>query len=260
MSVDLIRYDLLVQDALRGVVRRVLTDVARDGLPGDHHLYVSFDTTAPGVRLSPRLKERYPEEMTIVLQHQFWDLILTEEFFEVGLSFNGIPERLHIPFASLKGFFDPSVKFGLQFEPMPMDEEADEDAPATTLAPVTPIGEARLSAVKSDARKDEAEVEASSSKDSASKSSASTAEPKPAPASATPKAAPRSSVPRTVPAKSAGKAAEPAVAQEAKPSAKSPEPKSASPKGKEASVDEAEAREETSGGAQVVRLDAFRKK
>ncbi|HEY9212867.1 MAG TPA: ClpXP protease specificity-enhancing factor SspB, partial [Ancylobacter sp.] len=89
MSVDLIRYDLLVQDALRAVVRRVLTDVARDGLPGDHHLYISFDTRAPGVRLSPRLKEKYPEEMTIVLQHQFWDLIVTELFFEVGLSFNG---------------------------------------------------------------------------------------------------------------------------------------------------------------------------
>ncbi|OYX88984.1 MAG: Stringent starvation protein B [Azorhizobium sp. 32-67-21] len=115
-STDQIRYDLLAQDALRGVVRRVLTDVARDGLPGEHHFFIAFDTRVPGVRLSTRMREKYPEEMTIVLQHQFWDLLVTDYGFEVGLSFGGVPERLLVPFAALKGFFDPSVKFGLQFE------------------------------------------------------------------------------------------------------------------------------------------------
>jgi hypothetical protein len=117
MPVDHIRYDLLTQQALRAVVRRVLGDVAKVGaLPGEHHFYVTFDTRAAGVKLSPRLREQYPEDMTIVLQHQFWDLIVTDIYFEVGLSFNGISERLHVPLEAIKGFFDPSVQFGLQFE------------------------------------------------------------------------------------------------------------------------------------------------
>lgn len=133
MSVDHIRYDLLAQEALRSVVRRVLADVGRDGLPGDHHFYISFDTRAPGVRLSPRMMEKYPEEMTIVLQHQFWDLLVSDTHFEVGLSFGGVPEKLVVPFAALKGFFDPSVKFGLQFELATDEGEddafGDDDAP-----------------------------------------------------------------------------------------------------------------------------------
>jgi hypothetical protein len=116
MTTDLIRYDLLVQDALKGVVRTVLADAARDGLPGDHHFYVSFQTGFPGVRLSTRMREKYPDTMTIVLQHQFWDLAVTEHAFEVGLSFGGVPERLLVPFDALTGFFDPSVQFGLKFE------------------------------------------------------------------------------------------------------------------------------------------------
>jgi uncharacterized protein len=116
MAVDHIRYDLLAQEALRGVVRHVLADAAKNGLPGDHHFYISFDTGAEGVRISPRLREQYPEEITIILQHQFWDLSVNEEGFEVGLSFGGVPERLVVPFAAIKGFFDPSVQFGLQFE------------------------------------------------------------------------------------------------------------------------------------------------
>jgi uncharacterized protein len=116
MAVDHIRYDILAQEALRGVVRTVLTDAAKNGLPGDHHFYISFDTRADGVRLSPRMLAQYPEEMTLVLQHQFWDLVVTEEGLEVGVSFSGIPERLAVPFAAIKGFFDPSVQFGLQFE------------------------------------------------------------------------------------------------------------------------------------------------
>src|SRR5918995_5468627 len=116
MAVDHIRYDLLAQEALRGVIARVLADVAKNGFPGDHHLYITFDTRAAEVRISPRLHEIYPEDMTIVLQHQFWDLTVTEDGFEVGLSFKGVPERLAVPFAAIKGFFDPSVDFGLKFE------------------------------------------------------------------------------------------------------------------------------------------------
>jgi len=116
MAVDHIRYDLLTQEALRGVLRTVLSDAAKNGLPGDHHFFVTFDTCAEGVRLSQRMRAQYPKEMTIVLQHQFWDLAVSEEAFEVGLSFGGVPERLSIPFAAVKGFFDPSVEFGLQFE------------------------------------------------------------------------------------------------------------------------------------------------
>jgi uncharacterized protein len=116
MAIDHIRYDILAQEALRGVVRQVLADAAKNGLPGDHHFYISFNTRAEGVRLSPRLLAQYPEEMTVILQHQFWDLAVTETGFEVGLAFGGIPERLVVPFAAVKGFFDPSVQFGLQFE------------------------------------------------------------------------------------------------------------------------------------------------
>jgi hypothetical protein len=122
MAVDHIRYDLLAQEALRSVVRRVLMDTAKNGLPGEHHFYISFDTRADGVRLSPRMLAQYPTEMTVVLQHQFWDLVVTENGFEVGVSFGGVPERLAVPFAAVKGFFDPSVQFGLQFEEM---EEAE---------------------------------------------------------------------------------------------------------------------------------------
>lgn len=127
MANDLIRYDVLVQQALRGVVRKVLTDGAKDGLPGAHHFYISFDTHAPGVKMSPRLREMYPEEMTIVLQHQYWDLAVLDTGFEVSLSFEKIAERLGVPFDAITGFFDPSVKFGLKFEAV-----QDEDAKATT--------------------------------------------------------------------------------------------------------------------------------
>ncbi len=116
MATDHIRYDVLARDALRGVLRRVLADAAEHGLPGEHHFFITFMSTAEGVKLSPRLLAQYPEEMTVILQHQFWDLAVTEEQFEVGLSFGGIPERLVVPFNAIKSFFDPSVKFGLQFE------------------------------------------------------------------------------------------------------------------------------------------------
>ncbi|MDR4305567.1 hypothetical protein IHQ68_02880 [Chelatococcus sambhunathii] len=126
---DFIRYDLLTQAALRGVVRDVLSRVSREGVPGEHHFYISFRTTDPAVRLSQRLKERYPGEMTIVLQHQFWDLDVDENGFDVGLSFGNVPEKLHVPFASVTGFFDPSVQFGLKFDNPDAPEEPAEDVP-----------------------------------------------------------------------------------------------------------------------------------
>ncbi|MCB1474972.1 MAG: hypothetical protein H6883_06150 [Rhodobiaceae bacterium] len=116
MSKDLIRYDILAQEALLGMVRRVLSDTTRAGLPGEHHFYIAFDTRAPGVRLSQRLRDEHPEEMTIVIQHQYWDLKVSDTDFEVSLSFNGVPEHLRIPFAAIRGFYDPSVSFGLQFD------------------------------------------------------------------------------------------------------------------------------------------------
>ncbi len=134
MATDHIRYDVLARDALRGVLRRVLTDAAEHGLPGEHHFFITFLSTADGVKLSPRLLAQYPEEMTVILQHQFWDLVVTEDRFEVGLSFGGIPERLVVPFSSIKSFFDPSVEFGLQFEP----SEAVAEAPAATPAAAPP--------------------------------------------------------------------------------------------------------------------------
>ena len=137
MADDLIRYDLLVQEALRGVVRKVLTDAARDGLMGEHHFYVSFRTEAPGVRMSQALREKYPQDMTIVLQHQFWDLGVTEHAFEVGLSFSGVPERLLVPFDALSGFFDPSVQFGLKFDLNENAEapEGEDEHPAVAKGP-----------------------------------------------------------------------------------------------------------------------------
>jgi len=131
MATDHIRYDVLARDALRGVLRRVLTDAAEHGLPGEHHFFITFLSTAEGVKLSPRLLAQYPEEMTVILQHQFWDLVVTEDRFEVGLSFGGIPERLVVPFSSIKSFFDPSVQFGLQFEPA----EGSAEAPAANVPP-----------------------------------------------------------------------------------------------------------------------------
>ena len=133
MATDHIRYDVLVRDALRGVLRRVLTDAAEHGLPGEHHFFITFVSTAEGVKLSPRLLAQYPEEMTVILQHQFWDLAVFEDRFEVGLSFGGIPERLVVPFSSIKNFSDPSAPFGLQFDPT---DAAAEETPAANLPAV----------------------------------------------------------------------------------------------------------------------------
>ena len=130
MADDIIRYDVLAQDALRGVMRKVLSEVQKTGLPGNHHFFITFVTDAPGVRISSRLREKYPEQMTIVVQHQYWDLKVSETGFEIGLSFSDVPERLLVPFAAIKGFYDPSVNFELEFDVEIGGEDALEDLPA----------------------------------------------------------------------------------------------------------------------------------
>ena len=126
-----IDYEALAQNAMRGIVRTVLARVAKAGrLPGEHHFYIAFKTDAPGVVLSKRLREKYPEEMTVVLQHRFWDLTVNDDRFEVGLTFDSIPERLVVPFAAIKVFFDPSVPYGLQFDETEAEEAAERQLPA----------------------------------------------------------------------------------------------------------------------------------
>jgi hypothetical protein len=147
MAEDHMRYDILTQEALRGVVRKVLSEVAKTGLPGEHHFFISFVTRAPGVRLSEKLLGQYDKEMTIVIQNQYWDLKVSETGFEVGLSFDGIPETLVIPFSAVKGFFDPSVQFGMQFDPAtaPSSEiaegESDASLEATAASSTAAVGD-----------------------------------------------------------------------------------------------------------------------
>jgi hypothetical protein len=138
---DRFHYDALVDDALRSVVRRVLTQVADKGLPGSHHFYISFRSTDPGVMLPDYLRAKYPEEMTIVLQHQYWDLIIGPDSFEVTVSFNKQQERIKVPFAALSAFVDPSVRFGLQFDrkdKAPASDKTADKVEAATPAP-TPL-------------------------------------------------------------------------------------------------------------------------
>ena len=123
MTVSHIDYDQKVQGALRQVVRSILEDTAKDGLPGDHHFYVAFRTQAEGVDIPAHLRARFPEEMTIVLQHKFWGLKVEGDHFQIGLSFNRKPEFLTIPFAAITGFVDPSVQFALQFQ----DDSSEDD-------------------------------------------------------------------------------------------------------------------------------------
>jgi hypothetical protein len=130
MPIDYIRYDLLVQDALRSVVRKVLTDAARNGLPGEHHFNIAFKTQAPGVIVPAAVLQRYPDEMAIILQHEFWELEVNNDGFAVSLNFSRRPERLTIPFDSITGFSDPSVPFGFKLEPRGAAEEPAKAAPA----------------------------------------------------------------------------------------------------------------------------------
>ena len=135
---DRFHYDALVDDALRSVVRRVLTQVAEKGLPGSHHFYISFRSTDPGVVLPDYLRAKYPEEMTIVLQHQYWDLIIGPNHFEVTVSFNKQQERIRVPFAALSAFVDPSVRFGLQFDRKDKAQPDKAEAPAAPPAALPP--------------------------------------------------------------------------------------------------------------------------
>jgi hypothetical protein len=145
MGKDALRYDHMVEEALRGVVRKALCEVAEHGLPGAHHFYITFETHHPGVELSEMLKSRYPEEMTIILQHQFWGLEVEKDFFSVTLSFNDRHERIRIPFEAITSFADPAVKFGLRFEaqdhPAAQAVEANT-AEAPTAAAQSTAGEA----------------------------------------------------------------------------------------------------------------------
>lgn len=139
MAEDHIRYDILAQEALRGVMRKVLAEVARTGLPGSHHFFITFLTGAPGVRISSRLRERYPEQMTIVIQFQYWDLKVNDSGFEIGLSFSDVPERLEIPFSAVRGFYDPSVNFELEFDVKTEEPDEDADEPAKLSSPPATI-------------------------------------------------------------------------------------------------------------------------
>ncbi len=160
---DLIRYDVLTQEALREVIRKVLEEVASSGLPGEHHFFITFRTDHPSVRLSARMRERYPEEMTIVVQHSYWDLKITDTYFEIDLSFDDILERLRVPFSSLKGFFDPYVKFGVQFDAEYLEaangdvkvaiESSDDNGEVENLPQVAQKREVAKSGKKSKAKK-----------------------------------------------------------------------------------------------------------
>ncbi|MEZ5690468.1 MAG: ClpXP protease specificity-enhancing factor SspB [Rickettsiales bacterium] len=127
MSEDKINYTYLIDQAMRGVVRSVLQKVKEEGLPGEHHFYVSYLTGYPGVKMSDQLHQKYPKEITIVLQYQFWDFKVDNKQFSVTLSFGGVPEKLTVPFAALTAFADPSIKFGLQFQSSEMFEQELEE-------------------------------------------------------------------------------------------------------------------------------------
>jgi uncharacterized protein len=142
MVKDLIRYDKMVEAAMRGVVREALARTAASGLPGAHHFYITFLTTAPGLALPDFLREKFPQEMTVVIEHQFWDLEVEEERFSVTLSFQNRPERLTIPFAAITGFADPSVKFALQFQVDPAAAAAKTAAPEAAKPPAAKPGPA----------------------------------------------------------------------------------------------------------------------
>lgn len=162
MADDHIRYDILAQEALRGVMRKVLAEVSRTGLPGNHHFFITFLTGAPGVRVSSRLRERYPEQMTIVIQFQYWDLKVTDTGFEVGLSFSDVPEKLEIPFSAVRGFYDPSVNFELEFDVKTDAPVEDEPTALPASEPLAVVAEK-----KPETKKKAAEAEKKAAADAA---------------------------------------------------------------------------------------------
>ena len=145
-----IDYDVMVQDALLAVVKKLLAEASKNGLPGNHHFYIAFNTGFPGVVIPPHLRAKYPDEMTIVLQNQFWDLMVFDDHFEVGLSFNQKSETLVIPFAALTGFLDPSVEFGLQFQ---RKNQSKKEAKAPAAIPKAPAPKAAVAAPEKPAEK-----------------------------------------------------------------------------------------------------------
>lgn len=227
-----IDYEALQQDAMRGVVRAVLNQIVKSGLPGEHHFYISFLTQSPGVILSKRLKEKYPHEMTIVLQHRFWDLIVSEDRFEVKLTFDGIPERLVIPYRSIKVFIDPSVRFGLQFEDASSDRETPAPRRSLTMdAAFDQVGEARADSPRATlSKKPRTPRKPKSDKDSTSQPAA--------------QAIPTS----------------PATLPPSLPQAPQPEPASAAATPRNPSDSEPEKPTVIDGGAKILSLDHFRKK
>lgn len=152
MAEDLMQYDLMARNALRGVIKAALQKAAGEGLPGEHHFYIAFRTAAPGVQISERLLDKYPDEMTIVLQHQFWDLEVGDDQFSIGLSFSNIPEKLVIPYKAVISFYDPTVQFGLQFD----DGQTEDEQTATALQAEQDEAEAaELAAAEEPAEPDE---------------------------------------------------------------------------------------------------------
>ena len=151
MAKDLIRYDLKVQKAMRQVIRGVIGDAAREGLPGEHYFQISFRTDAPGVKLSPEIVRRFPEQMTIILQHQFQDLLVNDRGVEVVLFFNNVPERMAIPFNAITEFYDPSVQFGLRFDVVTTIEPEAKTKPIA-LKPAIPVSAAEQMAKNIEAR------------------------------------------------------------------------------------------------------------
>lgn len=139
MTEDILRYDILVQNALRGVIRKVLSEVDKTGLPGNHHFFITFLTGAQGVKVSNRIKEQYPEQMTIVLQHQYWELEVNETGFGIGLSFSDIPEKLYIPYAAIRGFYDPSVNFELEFDVEQSEDQEETSGDVATIGAATSV-------------------------------------------------------------------------------------------------------------------------
>ncbi len=227
-----IDYETLTQDAMRGVVRTVLVQAAKSGLPGDHHFYISFDTAASGVVLSKRLKDKYPHEMTIVLQHRFWDLSVQDDGFEVKLTFDGIPERLVVPFAAIRVFFDPSVRYGLQFEDPDVEPEAGEDMTHRFGGRASDRANGARTTLRSTAPKKPRVARKSKADTKAEKDAAGA--PAAAPASP-PKLA-------AVPSKPAGDKSKPGEDKRGQDKGSDDKPR------------------QDNGGAQIVSLDAFRKK
>lgn len=152
MEVTTLSYERMVEDALRGVLRQALKITEAQGLPGAHHFYITFDTTHPGVKIAPSLKALHPNEMTIVLQHQYWDLNVDDERFEITLSFSGVSQRMSVPFAAVTAFADPHAKFGLQFhvefeEQSEDDEDGEDDASDPPLEDEAPADNTQVDSI-----------------------------------------------------------------------------------------------------------------